>query len=64
MASFRCRAPAPAWRPQRLHQKLRVDELIRKQRIVSIVELRSHFHGTGGVSIWLSSLPPGRLPAF
>jgi hypothetical protein len=30
---------------QRLHQKLRVDELIRKQRIV---ELRSHFHGTGG----------------
>lgn len=33
---------------QRLHQKLRVDELIRKQRIVSIVELRSHFHGTGG----------------
>lgn len=29
-------------------QKLRVDELIRKQRIVSIVELRSHFHGTGG----------------
>ena len=48
MASFRCRAPAPAWRPQRLHQKLRVDELIRKQRIVSIVELRSHFHGTGG----------------
>src|SRR5258707_9050765 len=31
-----------------LHQKLRVDELIRKQRIVSIVELRSHFHGTGG----------------
>jgi hypothetical protein len=32
---------------QRLHQKLRVDELIRKQRIVSIVELRSHFHGTG-----------------
>ena len=33
---------------QRLHQKLRVDELIRKRRIVSIVELRSHFHGTGG----------------
>jgi hypothetical protein len=33
---------------QRLHQKLRVDKLIRKQRIVSIVELRSHFHGTGG----------------
>jgi hypothetical protein len=33
---------------QRLHQKLRVDVLIRKQRIVSIVELRSHFHGTGG----------------
>jgi hypothetical protein len=33
---------------QRLHQKLRVDELIRKQPIVSIVELRSHFHGTGG----------------
>jgi hypothetical protein len=33
---------------QRLHQKLRVDELIRTQRIVSIVELRSHFHGTGG----------------
>jgi len=33
---------------QRLHQKLRVDELIRKQRIASIVELRSHFHGTDG----------------
>jgi len=49
---------------QRLHQKLRVDELIWKQRIVSIVELRSHFHGTGGGSIWLLSLPPGRLRAF
>jgi hypothetical protein len=36
---------------QRLHQKLRVDELIRKQRIVSIVELRSHFHGTGGIDL-------------
>jgi hypothetical protein len=47
---------------QRLHQKPRVDELIRKQRIVSIAELRSHFHGTGG-GIWLSSLPPGRLRA-
>ena len=33
---------------QRLHQKLRADQLIRKQRIVSIVELRSHFHGAGG----------------
>jgi hypothetical protein len=32
---------------RRLHQKLRVDELIPKQRIVSIVELRLHFHGTG-----------------
>jgi hypothetical protein len=41
---------------QRLHQKLRVDELIRKQRIVSIVPVV--------VSIWLSSLPPGQLRAF
>ena len=49
----RCAAPDGGGRHRddimpRLHQKLRVDELIRKQRIVSIVELRSHFHGTGG----------------
>lgn len=33
---------------QRLHEKLGVDELIRKQCVVSIVELCSHFRGTAG----------------
>ena len=49
---------------QRLHQKLRVDELIRKQRIVSIVELRSHFHGTGGGIDLAVIAATGRLRAF
>jgi hypothetical protein len=49
---------------QRLRQKLRVDELIRKQRFVSIVELRHTFTVLVVVSIWLSSLPPGRLRTF
>jgi hypothetical protein len=44
---------------QPLHQKLRVDELIRRQRIVSIVELRSHFHGTGGgIDLAVIAAPP------
>jgi hypothetical protein len=31
-----------------LHQKLHVDDLIRKQRFVNSVERRSYFHGTAG----------------
>jgi hypothetical protein len=49
---------------RRVHRKLHVDDLIRKQRIVNSVEQRSYFHGTVVVSIWLSSLQPGRLQAF
>jgi hypothetical protein len=52
----------PGGRNRRLTQKLRVDELIRKQRIVSIVELRPRFHGTGG-GIDLAVIAATRLVA-
>src|SRR5215472_8447629 len=33
---------------ERLHQQLHVDELIGKQRVVGVVELRAHLDGAGG----------------
>jgi hypothetical protein len=49
---------------QRLHQKLRVDVLIRNSALSALSNCARTFTVPVVVSIWLSSLPPGRLRAF
>jgi hypothetical protein len=49
---------------QRLYQKLRVDELIGNSALSALSNCARTFTVPVVVSIWLSSLPPGRLQAF